>query len=171
MDVFKPMDGGIALTADEIKGRNTWNLWCGGNEQFWDRDGARELRTVRSAQDDRLAQARQALQGTGPDQPAGLSSRPPSRTNTASGSTKPSKPEPTEIDPKVFGRSDRHHGLSAVRQSRLQRRRREEVGCGASTTTTRNTRRERTWSGPTASAFPAARATSLSIRCNPPEDP
>src|SRR6185369_3140958 len=36
-DVFKPMDGGLALSAEEIKGRNTWNLWCGGNEQFWDR--------------------------------------------------------------------------------------------------------------------------------------
>jgi hypothetical protein len=36
-DVFKKMDGGIALSTDEIKGRNTWNLWCGGNEQFWDR--------------------------------------------------------------------------------------------------------------------------------------
>jgi hypothetical protein len=37
LDVFKPMDGGIELSPDEIKGRNTWNLWCGGNEQFWDR--------------------------------------------------------------------------------------------------------------------------------------
>src|SRR6266545_3301197 len=36
-DVFKPMDGGIALSAEEIKGRNTWNLWCAGTEQFWDR--------------------------------------------------------------------------------------------------------------------------------------
>ena len=36
-DVFKPLDGGIALASDEIKGRNTWNLWTGGNEQFWDR--------------------------------------------------------------------------------------------------------------------------------------
>ncbi len=36
-DVFKPMDGGIELTPDEIKGRNTWNLWCAGDEQFWDR--------------------------------------------------------------------------------------------------------------------------------------
>ncbi|MFN0059123.1 MAG: hypothetical protein ACKVX7_11745 [Planctomycetota bacterium] len=36
-DVFQAMDGGIALSADEIKGRNTWNLWAGGNEQFWDR--------------------------------------------------------------------------------------------------------------------------------------
>ena len=36
-DVFRPMDGGIALSPDEIRGRNTWNLWTAGNEQFWDR--------------------------------------------------------------------------------------------------------------------------------------
>lgn len=36
-DVFKKMDGDIKLTEDEIKGRNTWNLWCGGDEQFWER--------------------------------------------------------------------------------------------------------------------------------------
>jgi hypothetical protein len=36
-DVFRPMDGGVALSPDEIKGRNTWNLWCAGTEQFWER--------------------------------------------------------------------------------------------------------------------------------------
>jgi hypothetical protein len=36
-DVFKPMDGGIDLTPEEIMGRNTWNLWTGGNQYFWDR--------------------------------------------------------------------------------------------------------------------------------------
>jgi hypothetical protein len=36
-DVFKPMDGAIPLTPNEIRGRNTWILWTGGNEQFWDR--------------------------------------------------------------------------------------------------------------------------------------
>src|SRR5436190_1643642 len=36
-DVFKPMDGGIELTQDEIMGRNAWNLWSGGNEHFWNR--------------------------------------------------------------------------------------------------------------------------------------
>jgi len=35
-DYFKDMDGGIDLTADEIKGRNTWMIWTGGNEAFWD---------------------------------------------------------------------------------------------------------------------------------------
>jgi hypothetical protein len=41
-DVFKGMDAGAELGAAEIKGRNTWNLWTAGNEQFWDkvaRDG------------------------------------------------------------------------------------------------------------------------------------
>lgn len=34
-DVFKPMDGGIDLSPEEIMGRNAWNLWSGGNEHFW----------------------------------------------------------------------------------------------------------------------------------------
>src|SRR5262249_58786255 len=36
-DVFKEMDGGLLLTEDEIKGRNTWLLWTAGNQVFWDR--------------------------------------------------------------------------------------------------------------------------------------
>ena len=43
VDVFKGMDGGVALTEDEIKGRNTWNLWCAGNQEFWDRVAREEL--------------------------------------------------------------------------------------------------------------------------------
>ena len=102
-DVFKPMDGGIALTADEIKGRNTWNLWCGGNEQFWDRV-AREamglfdlLKTIDSRKrDERFKEL-------------GLINQP--------GFKKAAKPdqyglwideavegEPPGIDPKVYGR-------------------------------------------------------------------
>jgi hypothetical protein len=34
-DVFKPMDGGLELTPEEIMGRNAWNLWSGGTEIFW----------------------------------------------------------------------------------------------------------------------------------------
>lgn len=37
VDVFKPLDGGIELPPDEIKGRNTWNRWGAGDEQLWDR--------------------------------------------------------------------------------------------------------------------------------------
>src|SRR4051812_10570566 len=45
VDAFPDMDGlkpgaegaltPVKLDADEIKGRNTWMLWCGGNEAFW----------------------------------------------------------------------------------------------------------------------------------------
>jgi hypothetical protein len=36
-DIFKPMDGGIELSPEEIMGRNTWNLWSAGNQNFWNR--------------------------------------------------------------------------------------------------------------------------------------
>jgi hypothetical protein len=35
-DYFRGMDAGAALTAEEIKGRNTWMVWTGGNDRFWD---------------------------------------------------------------------------------------------------------------------------------------
>jgi len=35
-DYFHDMDGGIALSPDEVKGRNMWILWTGGNDRFWD---------------------------------------------------------------------------------------------------------------------------------------
>ena len=36
-DNFHDMDGGITLTPDEVKGRNTWIVWTGGNDRFWDK--------------------------------------------------------------------------------------------------------------------------------------
>ena len=35
-DYFHDMDGGIALTPGEIRGRNTWLVWSGGDDLFWD---------------------------------------------------------------------------------------------------------------------------------------
>ncbi len=35
-DYFHDMDGGLALTSDEVKGRNMWLVWTGGNDRFWD---------------------------------------------------------------------------------------------------------------------------------------
>ena len=35
-DYFHDMDGAIALTGDEIKGRNMWLVWTGGNDKMWD---------------------------------------------------------------------------------------------------------------------------------------
>lgn len=36
-DYFHDMDGGVQLTPDEVKGRNMWLVWTGGNDRFWDR--------------------------------------------------------------------------------------------------------------------------------------
>jgi hypothetical protein len=36
VDYFHNMDGGVALTAQEIAGRNTWLVWSCGKDRFWD---------------------------------------------------------------------------------------------------------------------------------------
>jgi hypothetical protein len=35
-DFFHDMDNGVSLTPDEVKGRNMWLLWTGGDDRFWD---------------------------------------------------------------------------------------------------------------------------------------
>jgi hypothetical protein len=35
-DYFHDMDSGQPLTREEIQGRNTWMVWTGGNDRFWD---------------------------------------------------------------------------------------------------------------------------------------
>lgn len=35
-DYFHDMDGAIPLTPAEVKGRNTWLVWTGGNDRLWD---------------------------------------------------------------------------------------------------------------------------------------
>src|SRR5262249_52042333 len=35
-DYFHDMDGGVPLSREEIQGRNTWIVWTGGNDRFWD---------------------------------------------------------------------------------------------------------------------------------------
>lgn len=39
-DYFHDMDRGLALSEDEVKGRNMWLVWSGGNDRFWDRMSA-----------------------------------------------------------------------------------------------------------------------------------
>lgn len=104
IDVFKPMDGGIALSADEIKGRNTWNLWCAGDEQFWERMSRESyglidlLKTIDSRNRDKRFTTAGLINEPGfqsaakPDQ-YGLWIDEP----TAGGG------EPAGIDPKVYG--------------------------------------------------------------------
>ena len=35
-DYFHDMDGRIALTSDEVKGRDMWIVWTGGDDKMWD---------------------------------------------------------------------------------------------------------------------------------------
>ncbi|MGC2199525.1 MAG: hypothetical protein WA633_05165 [Stellaceae bacterium] len=35
-DYFRAMDGGAELSPDEVKGRNMWLVWTGGNDRLWD---------------------------------------------------------------------------------------------------------------------------------------
>ncbi len=36
-DFFHDMDGGLPLTPEQVKGRNTWIVWTAGNDRFWDK--------------------------------------------------------------------------------------------------------------------------------------
>lgn len=36
VDYFAAMDDGVPLSADAVRGRNTWLLWSAGNDAFWD---------------------------------------------------------------------------------------------------------------------------------------
>ena len=45
------MDGGTALTPDEVQGRNMWIVWTGGNDRFWDELTDLHLRRLRPAED------------------------------------------------------------------------------------------------------------------------
>ncbi len=45
-DYFHAMDGGGAFTPDQVKGRNMWLVWTGGNDRFWDVIGAASFGTL-----------------------------------------------------------------------------------------------------------------------------
>ena len=44
-DFFHDMDNGVALTPDEVKGRNMWLVWTGGDDRFWDQVTKNSLAT------------------------------------------------------------------------------------------------------------------------------
>ena len=45
-DYFAEMDGGGKLSPEEVKGRNTWIVWTGGNDLFWDDLSKRSFGTL-----------------------------------------------------------------------------------------------------------------------------
>src|SRR5262245_574370 len=36
-DYFAAMDKGVKLSPEEVKGRNTWLVWTGGDDRLWDK--------------------------------------------------------------------------------------------------------------------------------------
>ena len=103
-DVFKPMDGGIDLSPDEIKGRNTWNLWCAGTEQFWERMSRESygLIDLLKAIDSRGRSTRFKQMGL-INEPGYRQAAKPDRYGLWIDEAV--EPEPPAIDPKVYGRS------------------------------------------------------------------
>ncbi len=103
-DVFQPMDGGIKLSPEEIKGRNTWNLWCAGTEQFWERMSRESfglidlLKTI----DSRGRPSRFKELGL-INEPGFKQAARPDRYGLWIDEA--DAPEPAAIDPKVYGRS------------------------------------------------------------------
>ena len=190
-DYFHDMDGGADLKPDAATkldpglGRNTWLVWSGGNDRFWDRMtddtfGAFDLLKI-IAYD--------------PNKPIDRADR----WKYLGLINEPCFEEPTAPDPDRFGllldkrhadcparsvrgcgevsrredrrarqhgagrlalrRCQRHRRPAPVPQSRLRRGGEGEVGCGRATT-----RATRSWCGRIASACPAASAMSGQAR-------
>ena len=139
-DYFHDMDGGVGLTPEEIQGRNTWLVWTGGNDRFWDAHHRRQLRRARPAED-RLVPSRQAMRAQ-PRQPLELprprqrallrASRPaPTRSASACGSTSARAdcpPDPFENEQKYPGVRDRRARQERARRLLLRLRRPGIVG-------------------------------------------
>jgi hypothetical protein len=107
---LKPLD----LTKDEIKGRNTWMMWCGGNETFWDYLSTHSygfmdlLKLCDFGPGDQLNGKRWA--------PAGLSIEPGTKVPAQPDEyglyiRQPEDPAARQPDPKVYGRSSGIVGL------------------------------------------------------------
>ncbi|MDP9120411.1 MAG: cytochrome c, partial [Acidobacteriota bacterium] len=45
-DYFKDMERGQKLSVNEVKGRNNWIVWSGGNDRFWDGIGTKSVGTL-----------------------------------------------------------------------------------------------------------------------------
>jgi hypothetical protein len=105
-DVFKPMDGGIELTAEEIMGRNAWNLWSAGNEHFWNNvaQDSFGLLDVLKSLDNRKYKRGERFKTLG------LVNQPGFRAATKPDEyglwlDEPTEPEPAGIDEKVYGKA------------------------------------------------------------------
>ena len=192
-DYFHGIDNGLALTPDEIKGRNMWLVWTGGNDRFWDRlthdtFGAFDLlktisshpepaRTGRSNRWYYLGLINEPCfdEATGPDPDAlrpvarPAPRRLPGRSLRQRRRSIPASPSARAGKQRagrlLLRRADRHPGPAPVPQPRLRRGGgRRTWDRGAVLQRSRLLLTPRTWSGPTGSACPAPSAMSARAR-------
>ena len=105
-DVFKPMDGGIELTPEEIMGRNAWNLWSAGNEHFWNNvaQDSFGLLDVLKSLDNRKYKRGERFKTLGlVNQPGFQAASKPDEYGLWL--DEPTEPEPPGIDEKVYGKA------------------------------------------------------------------
>ncbi len=116
------MDGGIKLSGDEIKGRNTWNLWCAGDEQFWERMSRESygmidlLKTI----DSRNRTNRFATMGL-INEPGFQTASKPDQYGLWIDEPVPGEGEPAGIDPKIYGHPSGIMGIRIFENPDFQR--------------------------------------------------
>ena len=107
-DVFKPMDGGIALSPEEIMGRNAWNLWSGGNEHFWNHvaQDSYGLMDLLKMLDNRKYKRGERFSTLGLSNQPGFHApdKPDEYGLYLDQPNDPANPEPAGIDTKVYGK-------------------------------------------------------------------
>ncbi|MGI9088903.1 MAG: c-type cytochrome [Chthoniobacterales bacterium] len=105
VDVFKPMDGGLELSPDEIMGRNAWNLWSGGNQHFWNHvaQDSYGLLDILKTVDNRKYKREERFKTIGLINEPGF--RPPTKADEYGMLIDEQvEPEPGNIDVKVYGK-------------------------------------------------------------------
>ncbi len=126
-DVFNPMDGGIPLSAQEIKGRNTWNLWSAGNQRFWDRmaQDTAGLVDLLKMLDNRKYQRESRFHTLGLVNEPGF--RAPSRPDQFGlWLDEQEKPEPAGIEENIYGRGSGVMGFRLFPNPEFDERAREK---------------------------------------------
>ena len=197
-DYFRDMDGGVALSPAEVQGRNTWIVWTGGNDRFWDAMtassfGVFDLLKIISSHPSLEFQPGRTAGTTSASSTSRASRRPPGPIPTASdcGSTSGAptvRPTPSRTTRSTrASRSARgargscpsgpstvtRPASSACGSSPIPTSTRPPPRSGTRRSTTRRpaTTSARSWCGRIASACPAVSATSAPTRVKPPADP
>lgn len=110
IDLFKDMDNGIALSPDEIKGRNTWMIWTAGNQAFWNHIAQHSFGTIDLLKilDSRKRSERFNYYGLMNEPGFKQASKPDAFGLWLD---VPSEPEAAGVDPAIYGRSSGIVGL------------------------------------------------------------